>query len=170
MLLTCWLIQRNMIIQRYLLYFVSMWSSFHIIFLFVTKKYIVSPKQPHLFFNTFFKICAANWIKKGNSLQIAKFSFKKLVSFCFNVFANFSLVLLITKKTAHILTRKNSTVTKLWWIYGAKYSKMDQVKFVEDSLLKIWSDTVFEYFVPYGDQAVKLLLWLSEITVLSISF
>ena len=28
------------------------------------------------------------------------------------------------------------------WSYRAKYSKMHQVKFVEDSLLKIWSDMV----------------------------
>ena len=27
-------------------------------------------------------------------------------------------------------------------IYGTKYSRMDQVKFVEDSLLKIWRDIV----------------------------
>ena len=26
--------------------------------------------------------------------------------------------------------------------YGTKYSRMDQVKFVEDSLYKIWSDVV----------------------------
>ena len=29
------------------------------------------------------------------------------------------------------------------WINGTKYSRMDQVKFVEDSLYKIWRDTVF---------------------------
>ena len=32
--------------------------------------------------------------------------------------------------------------TTLWMLYGTKYSRMDQVKFVEDSLWKIWNDMV----------------------------
>ena len=30
----------------------------------------------------------------------------------------------------------------LLWLNEAKYSRMDQLKFVEDSFLKIWSDMV----------------------------
>ena len=30
----------------------------------------------------------------------------------------------------------------LWLLFETKYSRMDQVKFVEDSLWKIWSDMV----------------------------
>ena len=36
----------------------------------------------------------------------------------------------------------------MFYVYGTKYSRMDQVKFVEDSLNNFtWS--IFEYLVPY---------------------
>ena len=55
---------------------------------------------------------------------------------------------------------------KFWFTYGTKYSRMEQVKFVKDSLLKFWRGmvsypwrlssanfiwSIYEYFVPYID-------------------
>ena len=59
----------------------------------------------------------------------------------------------------------NNLNNDLKWVNGTKYSSMDQVKFVEDSLSKIWSDmaclsrpyhfrffkgswSILEYFIP----------------------
>ena len=39
--------------------------------------------------------------------------------------------------------REISNQIELLWIYGTKYSKMDQVKFMEDRLYKIWRDMVY---------------------------
>ena len=45
--------------------------------------------------------------------------------------------------------------------YGTKYSRMNQVKFVKDSLSKIWSEFplghVLEYFVQYVDNPCSVL-------------
>ena len=32
------------------------------------------------------------------------------------------------------------------WLFGSRYLKMDQVKFVEDSIWKVWSDDHFKFF------------------------
>ena len=49
------------------------------------------------------------------------------------------------------------TYSKPFIVYATKYSRMDQVKFVEDSLSStnfIWS--ILEYFVPYGGETQVL--------------
>ena len=49
-----------------------------------------------------------------------------------------------------------------WWPVGTKYSRMDQVKFVVDSLRKIWSDLVCSSIVNEVIETISSLFFLYE--------
>ena len=41
-------------------------------------------------------------------------------------------------------------------VNGTKYSRVDQVKFVEDCLYKNFTCSILEYFVPNGDDTERV--------------
>ena len=47
-------------------------------------------------------------------------------------------------------------------IYGSRYSRMDKVKFVKDSLSKNFTWSIIDYFVPYLQEVILCKLFLEN--------